>query len=291
MQEKPLENDLRLTFSFARHNNARIFKHLNQMMEYLTMPSAVRFPAFALLMIVSTIQADELTQSQSVMGRSQKNGQVSQQKVEQLDDRSQTLLSEYRQIKSDTDQLSLYNAQMTKIVHNQEEELASLDRQINEIERTERGILPLMSRMLDNLEAFVRLDTPFLAQERATRIALLRDLMTRADVTLSEKFRRVLEAYQVEVDYGRNIEAYRGQLDGTTYNFLRIGRVALYRLSNDAQQAWLWHAGKDQWLKLDSGYLRDLRKALKVAQQVAAPELLNLPVPTPASLNISQASN
>jgi len=229
-------------------------------------------------------QSDALTSAQQQISATDNSGRNSQQKVEKLDDQTQLLLNEYRQLRAETEQLALYNRQMAAIVYNQDKELESLARQITEIERTERGILPLMSRMLDSLEQFVALDTPFLPQERGARIALLKDLLTRADVTVSEKFRRVLEAYQVEVDYGRNIEAYRGQMDNISYDFLRVGRLALYRISNDGQHAWLWHKGQGKWLGLDDGYMRDLRKALKVAQQIAAPELMVLPLPTQASL-------
>lgn len=229
-------------------------------------------------------QSDTLTSAQQQISATDNSGRNSQQKVEKLDDQTQLLLNEYRQLRAETEQLALYNRQMAAIVYNQDKELESLARQITEIERTERGILPLMSRMLDSLEQFVALDTPFLPQERGARIALLKDLLTRADVTVSEKFRRVLEAYQVEVDYGRNIEAYRGQMDNISYDFLRVGRLALYRISNDGQHAWLWHKGQSNWLALDDGYMRDLRKALKVAQQIAAPELMVLPLPTQASL-------
>lgn len=242
-----------------------------------------RFAVAGLLFSLG-VQADPLTSAQQQITATDQSGRQSQQKVEQLDDQAQQLLNEYRQLRAETDQLALYNRQMTAIVNSQEEELASVARQILEIERTERGILPLMSRMLDSLEQFVQLDTPFLTQERGARLALLQDVLLRADVTVSEKFRRVLEAYQIEVDYGRNIEAYRAQLDGVSYDFLRIGRLALYRLSNDGTQAWVWHP-QQQWLALDDGYLRDLRKALKVAQQTAAPEMLVVPLPTPASLS------
>lgn len=238
----------------------------------------------ASLLIAPAVTAEPLTQGQNTIQAVDQAGQKSQQQVEKLDDQAQDVYAQYRQIKADAEQLALYNRQMEAIVASQENELASLARQIGEIERTERGILPLMSRMVDSLQQFVDLDTPFLPQERGARIALLKDLLTRADVTTSEKFRRVLEAYQVEVDYGRNIEAYRGQQDGVSYDFLRIGRLALYRLSNDGNAAWVWHPAHKDWLALDDSYLRDLRKALKVAQQVAAPELLVVPLPTPASL-------
>lgn len=238
---------------------------------------------FASLMVSAGVvfaETESLAVAQTEIERADQAGRNAQQRIDRLDDQAQALLNEYRQIKAETDQLSLYNRQMTAIVEDQESELASLARQILEIERTERGILPLMSRMLDTLDEFVALDVPFLPQERSARVALLRDMMVRGDVAIAEKFRRVLEAYQIEIDYGRNIESYRGQVDNISYDFLRIGRVALYRLSNDGSQAWLWSVENQQWQLLDSGYLRDLRKALKVAQQVAAPELLVLPMPT-----------
>lgn len=265
-----LPHFLRFSISMETAMRAKVFK-----------PQALYLTALLTsLMALSPMSiADALSDSEAAIAASDASGNRSQKTVERLDDQSQRLLNEYRQIKAEADQLRLYNEQMTRIVDSQEQELASLDRQISEIERTEQGVLPLMLRMLDNLEGFVELDTPFLPNEREARVALLKDMMSRADVTISEKFRRVLEAYQVEVDYGRNIEAYRGQLDNVAYDFLRIGRVALYRLSNDGTQAWIWDRNTRDWNVLDAAYLQDLRKALKVAQQTAAPELLTLPMP------------
>ncbi len=241
---------------------------------------------FALPLALSLAHADNLAPAQQAIQNTDISGINAQKRIDALDDQNTEAISQYRQIKAETEQLALYNKQMTEITHNQDQELASLARQIKEIERTERGILPLMSRMLDSLEQFVALDVPFLKQEREARLALLKDLLVRADVTVSEKFRRILEAYQIEVEYGRSIEAYRSKEEGVSYDFLRIGRTALYRLSNDGDSAWLWHKG--QWQALDKGYLRDLRKALKVAQQTTAPELMILPLPTLAHTGAAQ---
>ena len=235
---------------------------------------------------ISFAQADSLAPAQQTVQRTDAAGIASQQRIDSLDDKGLELLSQYRQVKAETEQLALYNKQMTEITRNQERELASLAQQIKEIERTERGILPLMSRMLESLEHFVALDLPFLKEERAARLALLKDMLVRADVTVSEKFRRILEAYQIEVEYGRSIEAYRSKEDNVSYDFLRVGRTALYRISNDGGSAWLWHKG--QWQALDKGYLRDLRQAMKVAQQTTAPELLILPLPTLAHQGAAQ---
>lgn len=225
-------------------------------------------------------QADAVKKAESRVTQTDSQGRASQRRIDGLDERTQTMLNEYRQLKSEVEQLALYNRQMQQIIDSQNTELASLDAQIGEIERTERGILPLMLRMTQSLEQFVALDVPFLNNERAKRIAQLKDLLKQADITVSEKFRRVLEAYQIEVDYGRNIEAYRQEQEGRLYDFLRIGRVALFRFNQDKTQGWAWIADKKQWQVLDEVYLKDLKKAYKVARQVSAPELLILPMPT-----------
>ena len=235
----------------------------------------------------SSLQADSLTDAQQKVQTSEAAAKRTQTQVDTLDDQAQRLFHEYRQVSAEVEQLTLYNQQMMEIIGHQESELESIARQITEIEHTERGVLPLMSRMLDSLAQFVELDTPFLLQERSTRIALLQDLLVRADVSVSEKFRRILEAYQVEVEYGRTIEAYRARQDDVMYEFLRVGRVALYRMSKDGSEASVWHP-KKQWLPVASGDLRELRKAYKVAQQTAAPDLLTLPLPTLTSLQGSK---
>ena len=67
--------------------------------------------------------------------------------------------------------------------------------------------------------------------ERMDRLANLRTTMDRGDISTSEKFRLITEAYKTELEYGRTIEAYRDtiEIDGidTSADFLRVGRIAL----------------------------------------------------------------
>lgn len=209
----------------------------------------------------------------------------SQNKVNVLDDDYQALLQDYRATHGEIDQLQLYNKQMSAIVENQQAEVIKIDQQIRDIEFTEQGILPLMSQMLDSLEQFNQLDLPFLKKERDTRLSKLRHLMTRADITISEKYRRVLEAFQIEVEYGRTLETYREKADDNIiYDYLRIGRTALYRLTLSADTAWVWNNTLSDWVTLDSSLVRDVRKAQDVARQTAAPEILVLPLFTPTAI-------
>jgi len=208
--------------------------------------------------------------------------QKSQQQIDNLSDETTQMLAEYRETSRQTDSLRAYNDQLNKLVTSQKAELASIDLQLRNIETTQRDIVPLMLKMIDTMVQFVELDVPFLPEERQQRVQQLQTLMERADVTLSEKYRRILEAYQVETEYGRTIEAYQGELtlDGTTrtVDFLRIGRVSLYYMTLDGLEAGMWN--QQEWIKLDDSYRQSISQGLKIAKKQLPPDLLVLPVRT-----------
>src|ERR1700739_92781 len=148
--------------------------------------------------------------------------------------------------------------------------MASIRGEIREISRTNVEILPLMQDMLSTLGQFVDLDTPFLQDERRERVKKLNDMMPRADVTVSEKFRRIVEAYQIEIDYGRTIESYSGPPQGKQVDFLRVGRGALLYQAPDGRETGYWDRAKKDWV-LDSDYADGVREGLKVARKQTSP--------------------
>lgn len=209
----------------------------------------------------------------------------SQRRVDALSDETAELLAEYRQVTASLDGFHAYNHQLERLIHSQKEEFASLQRQLTDIEVTQREIVPLMLRMVSVLEQFVALDTPFLPVERQTRIEQLKALMDRSDVSLSEKYRRIMEAYQVEAEYGRTIEAYQGTLKAEgkprTVDFLRIGRVGLFFQTLDGKATGRWDVHERRWVALPDDYQATVAKGLRIARQQAPPDLLLLPVQAP----------
>jgi hypothetical protein len=139
--------------------------------------------------------------------------------------------------------------------------------------------------MVESLEQFVALDAPFLLDERRARIDDLKTLLHDPDITLAEKYRRVMEAYQVETDYGRTMEQYRGKLQAQgsdrQVDFLRIGRVALFYQSLDGRRAGIWDVASRSWKPLASEHHGALETAFRMARRQAAPDLLILPAPAP----------
>src|SRR5688572_4800946 len=165
---------------------------------------------------------------------------ASQTKIAQLDDESSRMLAEYRQITAEAESLKSYNDQLSVQVKSQDDELKEMTRQLDEIATTSREVLPMMNKMLTTLEQFVALDMPFLPEERADRVAGLKEMMGRADVSISEKYRRIIEAYQIEIEFGRTLEAYQGKVDDRTVEFLRAGRVALMYQTLDGKETGYW---------------------------------------------------
>jgi len=166
----------------------------------------------------------------------------------------------------------------------QDREVATLRSSIANATVIERQMVPLMMRMLDGLEEFIDLDVPFLLEEREERVANLRALMERADLTVAEKSRRVFEAFQIENDYGRTLEAYKGKLDlgdrSYDVDFLRIGRLALLYRSVGNDRFGHWDRQSEQWVETDeSQFRRNVDKGLRIAGQEMAPELVTIPIP------------
>ena len=211
--------------------------------------------------------------------------QRTQQQIDSLDDETRELLAEYRSVLNQKESLAAYNSQLEQLVSSQQDELASVEDQLANIDTTQRDITPLMIKMVEVIEQFVELDTPFLPEERNSRVAQLKTMMERADVNLSEKYRRILEAYQVETEYGRTLEAYQGELvtedRNRTVDFLRVGRVGLYYLTLDQLEAGMWDQETQSWQQLPRDSVQSVIQGMKVARKQLPPDLLTLPVKTP----------
>jgi sirohydrochlorin ferrochelatase len=174
-----------------------------------------------------------------------------------------------------------YNTQIEQQLRSQQSEIAALEQQIAGIDATAGQVESLLQKMFTQLEEFVKGDVPFFPAERAARLEKLRDLMARVDASPSERFRRVLEAYQIEMEYGRTMSAYKDKLaDGREAEFVRLGRVSLYYRTADGAETGYWDNQQKMWVP-DRNSARAIEQALAIAKEQKAPDIIVVPVPAP----------
>ena len=244
-------------------------------------PPAAQAPTAAQSTAAAQQQVTQALQAQVQNDKDQAN---SQKEINGVREKTQDAAGRYAQAMADADSLERYNKQLDSQVKSQEAEMASIERQLTDIETTNREVQPLMQQMVETLDQFVKLDVPFLLDERTARVQNLKDMMARADVTISEKYRRILEAYQIELEYGRTLDSYEGRLgtgaDARTVEFVRLGRVSLMYRTLDGSEVGYWDADQKKWVQ-DASYRDDIQQALRVARGQGAKELLTVPVPAP----------
>ena len=191
----------------------------------------------------------------------------------------------YAKLSADTESFTRYNATLQRQIASQQQRLADVEAQSAALDATAAGLGPLLTRMHEDLDKFVAADLPFLdpigdsADSRKDRMQKLRELMADAGVSQAEKYRRLLEAYQIEIEYGRTVAAYAGQLeDGRKAEYVRVGRIALLYRSEDGQEAGYWDHSQKKWV-VDNDYRDAVLQALRVAKKEVAPDVIFVPVP------------
>jgi hypothetical protein len=174
-----------------------------------------------------------------------------------------------------------YNAHLEQQIRSQEEELAAIGEQVALLDATAAEVQPMLQRMFDELVEFVQNDVPFFKQERDDRIQRLTELMANVEATPSEKFRRLIEAYQIEMEYGRSMTAYKETLaDGRAAEMVRLGRVALMYRVIDTGEVGYWDRDAKQFVAAPDSR-GSIEEALSIAKEERAPDVIIVPVPAP----------
>ena len=249
----------------------------------ITMVRAGVLPALLAILVSGAALAQDKVEKIVETGVSRNDAaKESQKRVDQIQEGTDKIIGQYKRELKVVDGLKVYNALLQRQLDDQQLQLQQLKESIEEVSVIERQITPLMLRMLDGLEQFINLDVPFLLEERKNRVTKLKATLERADVTTAEKFRAVLEAFQIENEYGRTIESYKGSLEGREVDFLRVGRVALLYQSVGGQYNGYWDQSQRKFVSLtEPEYRNYIDKGIKIARKLVAPDLIMLPVAAP----------
>ena len=239
-----------------------------------------------LMLTVSTTGAQTLNQIQQEGEKKLVEAEQSQKRIDKIVEGAQERLIQYQALQKQIEGLKAYNEQLSTQVASQEDLITRFDNSITQVSLIERQMAPLVTRMADSLEQFVELDLPFHSAERQERVAFIKENLVAADIDVAEKFRQVIEAYQIENEYGRKIDSYQDivNLNGTDYevDVLRIGRISMVCQTKDTTLSARWDASDNTWEVLDNvTYRNPIRNGIKMAKKQASINILTLPIGAP----------
>jgi len=229
----------------------------------------------------SQTRAELIDTAISLEASSSSAAALRQETIDNLDSQIIFLTGEIQYLSQQLDLTNIYNRQLQELIDSQNAEINSINEQMAQLDETNKGILPKLEEMVNVLAEIIMNDTPFLLKEREDRVNVIKDLLTQSNISTSEKFRRVFEAYQIENEYGRTVEAYRDEItvDGQNYNveIFRLGRVGLYARTADGDYNAMYSRSEKKWIK-SKGIDNDLVIALKIARKEMPPSLIKLPM-------------
>lgn len=211
----------------------------------------------------------------------------SQTRVDRITDQTDTLLQEFKQVNKQIESLRVYNSQLDRQIASQEQMMAELKESIANATVIERGISPLMVNMLAALEDFVSLDMPFKREMRLETVADLTSNLDSAKFSAAEKFRQILELYDIESEYSLSLESYPDMVDingdGTEVEvvMLRIGRVALMYQTKDKSQSGAWDKSTGSWQTLSADYRRPIDQGIRIAKKLSPQDVMQMPITAP----------
>ena len=236
---------------------------------------------------VVTVQASEVSDVLKAGAAKVQNAKSAQTKVDRIADQTDGLLQEFKQVNKQIESLRVYNSQLERQIVSQKQMMVELRQSIENATIIERGISPLMTSMLKGLEEFVALDMPFKKEQRENAIADLYINMDSAKFSAAEKFRQILEVYDIESEYSSSLESYRDLVDidangsEVEVEMLRIGRVALMYQTKDKSQTGAWNKETGSWETLGSEYRRPVDQGIRIAKKLSPQDVMQMPITTP----------
>ena len=247
---------------------------------HLSLWAGVFWLGLAISANADPIGQQEVQLEQSANQHSQAELQID---MDAVDDEARAMLEELLGLERDERRLARENAALAPRLERQAEALARREAALDALPDTREVLPALQERLVERLASWIESDMPFLHEERKARVASLRD--STPHLTPAERWERVVTAWRTELDYGREVDAWRGYLgegaERREVDYLRLGRVGFYYLTPDGRDAGVWDAKEGRWAALDEAQRSEVRNGLRIARDRRAPELLTLPVSQP----------
>jgi len=208
--------------------------------------------------------------------------QQTQKKEDAWAGKKAELMARYRSLKANQDHLEKFKLKTESALSSQNARLAEVERKIKESARIRKELQSYLESAVAQLEEFIKKDLLFLPKERSARLASIEETLARPDKPAAEKYRRVMEAFQIEAEYGRTVEVYQDTIDlngqSVLMDIMRLGRLSLFCQTPDGRMVGHYDRAAGRWVSLPSKYRREINKAVDMARRQRTIDLVRLPI-------------
>lgn len=192
------------------------------------------------------------------------------------------LEAEYDLLAAEQKRLKKHRQQLQKELQSSRERIASLEGRIESIEKISKKFIPFLENVYRKLSDSVNEGLPFLQEERSERLASLDKTLGDPEITMGEKFRKVMEALFIEAEYGNTVEVYQDMIDlggdEVLVNIFRLGKISLFFESLDQETTGHYNPAKNQWERLPRAANRDIRMAVEIGSKQRPADIVTLPL-------------
>lgn len=204
-----------------------------------------------------------------------------QQQINQLDDERSDMVGEFRTLLQRKTAAELYARQQAAAVESQEREIASLTDQLSRVDEITSQTVPMLETLIDDLDAFIDADLPFRLEERKDRIARLREYLVDPNVSVTERYRQIMDAYTAEMEVGRKTDTWKETITvddkEVTVDMVLFGRVALVYMDPTGRYAKRYDRETASWVDLESKYKAEIEKAIRIIQGKRTQDVMYVP--------------
>ncbi|SER62792.1 Protein of unknown function [Vreelandella subterranea] len=242
---------------------------------------ALRSCWLACMLASGSLMASDETLEQASQGIDAQQLQAElQEQIDSADEQTRAALQELRELERDTRQLESQNASLTGRLAEEAERQARLTAALDTLADTRAALPDIEQSMQAQLTQWIERDLPFLKEQRLARIETLQN---DEGAEPAEQIESMLDIWRTELDYGREMDTWRGRLSladdqRLEVDFLRIGRIGFYYLTPDGRQGGVWNAEDGEWQSLNSAHVQAVRDGLRMAEDQRAPDILTLPL-------------
>jgi hypothetical protein len=208
--------------------------------------------------------------------------QETQKKEDAWDSEKKRLTTRYQTLQATKKGLLFEQKQNQIRLNNCRQRVKETERKILESARLRKELTAYLSTVVERVDNLTTTGLPFLTSERSQRLLETRETLLDLEIAAAEKYRRVMEALQIETEYRHTVEVYPEEIEiageKKMVEILRLGGLALFWHSPDGGSVGEYDRLKQEWQPLDKRYQNAINKAIEIALKQRTIEMVSLPI-------------